>query len=46
MPINNAGVYILENKKAMVGVEKRHVARGGKISFSEGGNKYRFQTEI
>ncbi len=31
-----------------MGVEKQHVARGGKISFSEGGggNKYRFRTEI
>jgi hypothetical protein len=25
------------SKKAMMGVEKRCVARGGKISFSEGG---------
>jgi hypothetical protein len=30
-----------------MGVKKRRVARGIKISFSEGGgNKYRFRTEI
>jgi hypothetical protein len=34
-------------KKAMMGVKKRHVVRGEKISFSEGGgDKFRFRTEI
>jgi hypothetical protein len=34
-------------QKATMGVKKRRVARGGKISFSErGGNKYRFWTKI